>query len=741
MKINYTLFFSIILATGIVALGFTFLQVVAERNRLHEEVMKRSSLVSKEFASEWLKEPQGENPGRLDTLMQMLSRKYRLAGLACFHNVDQLVYSNMSPDEVLDRTRKDLPASITSDSVSGRFFHAGGKDLYQFIRPVREGAIPNQAVVVYTETGYIWVSLRDIWIRNFLRWIFQALLVSFITVWIVRWSIFTPVNRLVNWMKSVRVGNADPPQHNSSSKFLQPLQTEATRLATAIVEARATAEEEVRLRADRESIWTPARLNAEAKLILKEKKLIVVSNREPYLHVHEGREIRCITPASGMVTAMEPILKACGGLWIASGTGDADREVVDAQDSIKVPPDDPKYTLRRIWLGKEEEEHFYYGFSNEGLWPLCHVAHTRPVFRMEDWNYYQEVNRKYADSILAEIRDEERPFILVQDYHFALLPAMIKEGKPDARVSIFWHIPWPNPESFGICPWQKEILLGMLGADLIGFHTQYHCNNFLSTVNRTLEARVAWESFSVIIGEHRTRVSPFPISISFTMKDYSSLPAYSQTVPGLMKKYGLNASLIGVGVDRIDYTKGILERFHAVERFFEKYPAYREKFTFVQIGAPSRTFIKNYSDLVEEVEKEADRLNRKFQVQGWKPILLLNQHHSHEEIEPFYKAASLCMVTSLHDGMNLVAKEFVASRSSRDGVLILSRFTGAAQELEGSLIINPYDVEEMADAMKGALEMPGEEQRIRMNQMRQTILRHNVYSWAASILKGMEAVS
>jgi trehalose-6-phosphate synthase len=430
---------------------------------------------------------------------------------------------------------------------------------------------------------------------------------------------------------------------------------------------------------------------------------------------------------------------ACGGLWIASGMGDADRESVDTDDKLKVPPDNPTYTLKRVWISKEEEEHFYYGFANEGLWPLCHVVHTRPVFRVDDWNYYQLVNRKFADSILKEIEGQEKPFILVQDYHFALLPEMIKESRPDARVSIFWHIPWPNPESFGICPWQNEILSGMLGADLIGFHTQYHCNNFLSTVNKALESRVAWETFSVNIGDHITRVNPFPISIAFTLKDHTNHNDDVLPIPLLMKNYGIQAQLIGIGVDRIDYTKGILERFLAIDRFLEKNPAYQGKFTFVQIGAPSRTFIKSYSNLVEGVEAEADRINKKFHSNGWKPILLLSKHHSHKEISPFYKVASFCMVTSLHDGMNLVAKEFVASRNNHTGVLILSRFTGAAQELAGSLIINPYDTEEMADSIKTAIEMPLPEQNSRMNQMRETILRNNIYSWAANLLKTMDS--
>ncbi|MBL0032730.1 MAG: trehalose-6-phosphate synthase [Bacteroidetes bacterium] len=467
--------------------------------------------------------------------------------------------------------------------------------------------------------------------------------------------------------------------------------------------------------------------------------MIVVSNREPYMHIHEGKEIKCIVPASGMITAMEPILKACGGLWIASGSGDADKETVDKDDKVQVPPLNPKYTLKRVWLTKEEESHYYYGFSNEGLWPLCHLAHTRPTFRIEDWEYYKKVNEKFAETILEECKDEEQPFILIQDYHFALLPELIKRKKPRARVAIFWHIPWPNPESFGICPWQKEILTGMLGADLIGFHTQYHCNHFLETVNNTLESRVSWEKFSVKMNGRNTHVKAFPISIAFTLKDLDD-KSRKEGIKRILGVHGINAEFMAIGVDRIDYTKGLIEKFLSVERFFEKFPDYIGRFTLVQIGAPSRTLIKSYSDMVSDVEKEAERINLRFKSKNWKPILFLKGHHSHEQINPYYKNADMCIVSSLHDGMNLVAKEFVATRNENDGVLILSRFAGASHDLTGALIVNPYDIENSAIAIRNALEMSNSEQQSRMIQMRDTIVGNNIYYWASSLLRAMASI-
>jgi trehalose 6-phosphate synthase len=441
-------------------------------------------------------------------------------------------------------------------------------------------------------------------------------------------------------------------------------------------------------------------------------------------------------PASGLVTAMEPILRACNGTWIAQGTGDADRDVVDDYDRVRVPPDHPQYTLRRVWLTKEEERGFYYGFANEGIWPLCHIAHTRPAFRAEDWRYYRSVNRKFANALLEEIAPEPNPVVLVQDYHFALLPAMIKEQRPDARVAIFWHIPWPNPEAFGICPWQRELLDGLLGADLIGFHIQAHCNNFLDTVDRTLESRIERERFAVVRTGHHTLVRPFPISVA---PGRAEDPAPNEELvhierSSLLASLGVRASFMGVGVDRIDYTKGIPERFRGIEAFLESCPSYRGQLTFVQIASPSRAEIARYHDLIREVESEADRINRRFQTSEWKPIVLLKRQHSHREILPYYRTADFCLVTSLHDGMNLVAKEFVAARDDDHGVLILSRFTGACHELTDALLVNPYDTDGLAVAIRHALEMAPRERLERMRRMRAVVRDRNIYRWAANLI-------
>lgn len=739
MKITLALILSIAVAVGLVVFGFTFYQVSTERVKLTGELETNTRKVSEEILKTDASFLGHLSQKNFKLYADSIKNRYNLSGIAVHYNNDSIICSDSSR-KLVNYALKYIPLSVFTNTPLGVFITVSGNNLYQFIMPVKMADKTNNAIVTYTDAAFIDNTIDSIWIRNFTRWFIQAFLISLVTVLIIRWGIFNPINRIVTWIKAVRTGNIDQIVKQKPVKFLAPLHKEIEHIAKAMHEAKATAQEEARLRTSAEAIWTPERLKAEVENLLQKKKMIVVSNREPYMHIHEGRDIKCIVPASGMITAMEPILKACSGLWIASGTGDADKETVDKNNKVQVPPDNPKYTLKRIWLTKEEENHFYYGFSNEGLWPLCHIAHTRPTFRIDDWKYYKKVNEDFAREVLKETSDEEQPFILIQDFHFALLPELIKKEKPNAKVAIFWHIPWPNPESFGICPWQREILNGMLGADLIGFHTQYHCNHFLETVNSALEARVSWENFSVRMSGQTTLVKPFPISISFTLKDYDNdSPRISATQ--LLNEHGITAQYTGIGVDRIDYTKGIVEKFFAIERFLEKNPSYIGKFTFVQIGAPSRTLLKSYSDMVSAVENEADRINLRFKSKNWKPILLLKRHHSHEEIIPFYSSANFCMVTSLHDGMNLVAKEFVASRHQNDGTLILSRFAGASRELQGAIVVNPYDIEKSADAIKLALEMTTEEQNQRMKQMRLIIVRHNIYSWAAGLIRTMATIN
>jgi trehalose 6-phosphate synthase len=479
--------------------------------------------------------------------------------------------------------------------------------------------------------------------------------------------------------------------------------------------------------------WSRERLEEVARTRLGGAKLIVVGNREPYIHLYDGEDVRCMQPASGLTTALDPVLRACRGTWVAHGSGDADQAVADERGRVAVPPDDPRYTLRRVWLSKEEVQGYYYGFANEALWPLCHVACTRPRFDAGDWEQYRRVNRKFANAVLDEAGDDPA-VVFVQDYHYALLPRMLKDARPDLVVLQFWHIPWPNREVFRICPWQEEVLDGLLGNDLLAFHIQYHCNNFLETVERALESRVDTERFAVTRGGKTTYVRPQPISIDPDLPAAAAPEDARREERRLRRRLGVRDQALLLGVDRVDYTKGIPERFRAVDRLLTLHPELRRKFSFVQVGAPSRVHIPAYRRLGEELDSLVEEINWRHGNHTWKPILYLNEHHEPEQLYPLYRAAAGCVVSSLHDGMNLVAKEFVAARSDLRGVLVLSRFTGAAQELTDAVSINPYAVDEFAEALRQALLMPEEEQERRMVRLRRQVADNNIYRWAGMLL-------
>jgi trehalose 6-phosphate synthase len=486
-----------------------------------------------------------------------------------------------------------------------------------------------------------------------------------------------------------------------------------------------------------QSGWAPETLRALLHDDLRGQEVIVVSNREPYIHVRENDRISVSRPASGVVTALEPVMRACSGTWIAHGSGSADREMVDRHDRLDVPPapETAAYRLRRLWLTEDEEAGYYYGFANEGLWPLCHIAHVRPVFRSGDWEQYAKVNRAFANAVREEARSDD-PIVLVHDYHLALVPRLIREAMPAATIIAFWHIPWPNPEAFAICPWREELLDGLLGSSILGFHTQFHCNNFVDTVERLIEARVDRELFSVTYKGAATNVKRYPISVEWPPSVVSTSNSVDCCRAEVRRRHGLPENqALGIGVDRLDYTKGIEERLRAVERLFEIRPEWVGRFTFVQIGAPTRNRIEQYQQYDVRVRALAERLNERFAAPDRPPpVVLCMKHHQPEQVYESYRAADVCMVTSLHDGMNLVAKEFVSARDDERGVLILSQFTGASRELPEALIVNPYDTDQCATALHVALSMPAADQRARMRLMRSLVREFNVYRWAGRML-------
>ncbi len=736
MKLSLRLIACLVVSISLVTFVVARTQVRGEKRGLRADLARRAEVLTESLQETVEPSLQRGSAIQLQRIVDRFGDREHLAGIAVYDQNGDLLAASAKLTHSADNPPNVFAEAKSTNEGTGAFANLNSSTMYEYAAPLHRGAEFAGVVVTFHDASYIEAQSSQIWRDALWHVIAQVLLIVLITYAVMRWTVVGPITRISEWMKDVRAGKTVPLPKSSPAQFLGPLASEAAQLGQTLVEARQSARQEAHLREAADSLWTAERLRAGVRKRLHGNPLFVVSNREPYLHVHGKQGIEVQIPASGLVTALEPILNACDGTWIAHGSANADRETVDANDRLRVPPDQQHYTLRRVWLTKEEEDGYYFGFANEGIWPLCHIAHTRPTFRASDWECYRQVNEKFAQAVLKEIGDAEAPMILIQDYHFTLLPRLIKNARPDARVAIFWHIPWPNPEAFGICPWQKELLDGLLGADLIGFHIQAHCNNFLETVDQAIECRIEWERFAVNRNNHFTVVRPHPISVAFpesTNIPENETPDWERRGE-ILKELGPETLFVGVGVDRIDYTKGLIERFRGIERFFEKYPHYIKRFSFVQFGAPSRTNIKRYKDFFDKVGDEAKRINERLQADKWKPIVLHNQHHSHTEIDPYYRASDLCLVTSLHDGMNLVAKEYVASRNDEDGVLILSQFTGASRELRDALMVNPYDIEQIAEMIRRALEMTPEERQARMQRMRRTVKEHNVYRWAADLI-------
>lgn len=674
-------------------------------------------------------------------LVESFQKRKRLQGCVIYDKEGQILAVTERFSDWKQKEKPYINDVIAGKAPRGALERFRDYSVYSYILPVLddENNVFGLVEVIY-DTSYLFTTLTELWRRISITLIILIVLIAMIALLIQRQIFILPVRRLTQWFTHFQKGETDKLRPFKEKGEFGKLVVEVEQVALGLRIARKVVSEEAQVRVQKEEAWTEVKLKDLIQAKLGGNAFFVVSNREPYMHVvDEAFDVsRCIRPASGVVTAIDPLLRACGGTWIAHGSANADKKFVNSKDKLGVPPDDNRYILKRVWLSKEEEEGYYYGFANEGLWPLCHVTHTRPIFREADWLMYKKVNQKFADSVLDEL-PAKNPFVFIQDYHFTLLAKMIKEKRSDAIVALFWHIPWPNPEVFAICPYQQDILDGMLSCDLIGFQLQQHCNNFLDTANRLTECRVDTEKFSVVRANKETFIRAFPISVDGYISAGVRRFELKQS-DALRQEFELKDKIVAIGVDRIDYTKGIVERIMAIDRFFEKYRQYKNKFVFIQLAAPSRTHIKRYHDLMGEIEELVEKINWKHSEGNWKPIIYLKRHFSSEEILPYYILADLCIVSSLHDGMNLVAKEFVASRSDLNGVLVLSRFTGAARELTDAVLINPYSIEEFAEAIKFSIEMPAEEKRSRMENMRKIVSKNNVYYWAASIITELTAL-
>jgi trehalose 6-phosphate synthase len=661
--------------------------------------------------------------GALTELLEELASEERISAVeVCATNLAPLASTKGFPETyACQALRSRFPRGKTSAPLDLADETADGA-VQVSARPIEDGGLVRGVLVLVHDLGF--VRNRELAIQDFTFAAFGlvALLATVLMVLTRRawWRSWTDeLRRILSRSRAAPI-----PEARAQNEF-QPLLQDVRRLVDELATERAAGV----------TPWTPHRLHHVLRETLHGDGVVVLANREPYIHQREpDGGIRVVRPASGLVTALEPVMRACSGTWVAHGAGSADRETVDGGDRVRVPPAEESYALRRVWLTKEEERGYYYGFSNEGLWPLCHSAHTRPEFRATDWREYERVNRRFAEAVCEEASGSD-PVVLVQDYHFALAPRMIRERLPRATILTFWHIPWPTAERFGMCPWARDLLEGLLGSSIVGFHTQQHCLNFVESVEHDLEARIDRERQSVILGGRECLVRSYPISIEWPNQwAEAALPAVECRAL-VLSELGLPRDvLLGVGVDRLDYTKGIEERLLAVERMLERFKHLRGHFVFVQIAAPSRTLIGTYQALNERVEALAARINARFGTGTYKPVVLLRAHHEPPAVFRYLRAADVCYVSSLHDGMNLVAKEFVAARDDERGVLVLSRFTGAARELTGALLVNPYDLEEASQALATAVTLSPAQQAERMRAMRQLVAEFNVFRWAGRML-------
>ncbi len=720
MRLSLRFIVPLAVVLGLIAYGIVPLVDTMTFKWFNRDLEIRSRLIANAVHDSIVEAVKSSSQGNLQKLFDRITQDERLFALAYCNINSKIVYKTPNlPQGVSCEPIGDThtPLSRISDDPHGSLH-------FTFFPLVDdEEKILGELILVH-DIGYIQKRSADT--KKYLVYLFLGL-----TVVILLTTVVIAQLSWLGFMRGLRAilrgEGLIRPSYRGASPELRPFIKDLRTLVRDL-------ETERRVRDESQISWTPKALKEILHNELTGDEILIVSNREPYIHVKNNEKIEARFPASGLVTALEPIMRACSGTWIAHGSGNADREVVDKNDRVRVPPNDPSYQIRRVWLTKEEEEGYYYGFSNEGLWPLCHIAHVRPIFRSKDWKQYIAVNRKFADTVVEEAKTDN-PVVLVQDFHFALLPKMIREKLPKATVITFWHIPFPNPEVFGVCPWREELIQGLLGSSIIGFHTRFHCNNFLDTIDRFVESRIDRETTTVSHNGNLTIVNHYPISIEYPVKWLKTQKSVRDCQKSIRSINNLPQDrLIGIGVDRLDYTKGILERFLAVERLFELDPQWIGKFSFIQIAAPSRSSIDQYQHFEADVKTLCARINRKYGSETYQPIILKIEHHEPNQVYEYFRGANLCFVSSLHDGMNLVAKEFVAARDDEQGVLILSQFTGAARELAEGLIVNPYNIDQCAAALKIALEMKPDEQRNRIRSMRGLIQEFNVYRWAGRML-------
>lgn len=436
-------------------------------------------------------------------------------------------------------------------------------------------------------------------------------------------------------------------------------------------------------------------------------------------------------PSGGLQAALTPVMKACGGIWVSAleegrtGPGRA----TPGDSGVSFP-----FEIKEVPIPGKVYDRFYNGFSNSSLWPLCHQSFVRPRFSFPDWSGYEKANVLMANAVAKSLTGRNDT-VFIQDFHFCLLPKLLRDSHPDLDIAFFWHIPWPSAEVFSVCPWSEHILTGLSACDYLGFQIQQYCNNFIETMDRSMECFIDREQNAIVRKSTRTLVRAHPISIDTRLAGQYLCPGWEVRAGKFMDEEGIPKVPLIVGIDRADYTKGIPEKLLAFESVLESVPSLKGRIHMVQVATPTRAGNPDFDTTLARIKQLTDRINATHGTPDWRPLTLIDRKLGHREVHYLYRLALACVVSSLHDGMNLVAKEFVASRSDGNGVLVLSKFTGSARELgHGALLFNPFDQASQSAALLTSIGMSLSEQQGRMAEMRAQVLEHNVFSWAANLL-------
>lgn len=461
----------------------------------------------------------------------------------------------------------------------------------------------------------------------------------------------------------------------------------------------------------------------------RERRFILVANAEPYVHEEKNGQIVCEKIAGGLTTALDPMMIESGGVWIAWGRGGADFEVLDSDNKVGVPEGKEGYALKRIKLTQQEVEGFYVGFANEILWPICHSFLDKAELDENDWRLYKKVNQRYARATLEEIEKDDLTW--VQDYHLALVPTLIRKEYPDAKIALFWHIPWPSWEIYRTLPWRNRIMEGLLGSDFIGFHTPEQVKNFLQCAKASGNV-LKEEKSKLIVNSREVKVKSVPLGVDYDWFANLARQGQMKTESKVLRETFESEKVI-LGVDRLDYTKGIPQRLEAFELLLSENPDLHGKIKLIQRIPPSRTQVEKYQKLGEEINELIGQINGQYQKKDWIPVRSFHQFFPElKQLIPYYLAADIALVTPLIDGMNLVSKEYIAT--THDGVLILSEFAGAASELKEAIQVNPYNPRELKEAIQKAISMPKEERKKRLSKLKDRVKNRDLNWWREEIL-------